>query len=62
MILYRARVAHVPSSVQPTTLTLLRFIFRDVAGREMAEGRDDIRVEYAGVIAGWWFTDSARPA
>jgi hypothetical protein len=28
--------------------------------REVAQGRDDIRVECAGTIAGWWFADSAR--
>jgi hypothetical protein len=26
----------------------------------MAQGRDDIRVECAGTIAGWWFADAAR--
>jgi hypothetical protein len=28
--------------------------------REMAQGRDDIRTECAGVIAGSWFADTAR--
>jgi hypothetical protein len=28
--------------------------------REVAQGRDDVRVECAGVIAGWWFADTAR--
>jgi hypothetical protein len=28
--------------------------------REVAQGRDDIRVECAGTIAGWWFTETAR--
>jgi hypothetical protein len=28
--------------------------------REVAQGRDDIRIECAGVIAGWWFSDKAR--
>jgi hypothetical protein len=28
--------------------------------REVAQGRDDIRTECAGVIAGSWFADSAR--
>jgi hypothetical protein len=28
--------------------------------REVAQGRDDIRVECAGTIAGWWFADTAR--
>jgi hypothetical protein len=30
--------------------------------REVAQGRDDIRVECAGTIAGWWFADTARKA
>jgi hypothetical protein len=28
--------------------------------REVAQGRDDIRTECAGVITGWWFADTAR--
>src|SRR4029453_5748855 len=28
--------------------------------RGMAQGRDDIRTEYAGVIAGSWFASAAR--
>jgi hypothetical protein len=28
--------------------------------REVAQGRDDIRIECAGVIAGAWFADAAR--
>jgi hypothetical protein len=28
--------------------------------REVAQGRDDIRTECAGVIAGSWFADAAR--
>jgi hypothetical protein len=28
--------------------------------REVAQGRDDIRVECAGTIAGWWFAGAAR--
>jgi hypothetical protein len=28
--------------------------------REVAQGRDDIRTECAGVIAGAWFADAAR--
>jgi hypothetical protein len=28
--------------------------------REVAQGRDDIRTECAGVIAGWWFADAVR--
>jgi hypothetical protein len=28
--------------------------------REVAQGRDDLRVEVAGVIAGSWFSDGAR--
>jgi hypothetical protein len=28
--------------------------------REVAEGRDDIRVECAGIIAGWWFAGLGR--
>jgi hypothetical protein len=28
--------------------------------REVAQGRDDIRTECAGVIAGWWFAGTAR--
>jgi hypothetical protein len=28
--------------------------------REVAQGRDDIRTECAGVIAGWWFADASR--
>src|SRR5262245_10776237 len=29
--------------------------------REVAQGRDDIRIECAGIIAGWWFAGLARP-
>jgi hypothetical protein len=28
--------------------------------REAARGRDDVRTECAGTIAGWWFADTAR--
>jgi hypothetical protein len=28
--------------------------------REMAQGRDDIRVECAGILAGSWFSSAAR--
>jgi hypothetical protein len=28
--------------------------------RQVAQGRDDIRVECAGTIAGWWFSSAAR--
>jgi hypothetical protein len=28
--------------------------------REAARGRDDLRVECAGIIAGWWFAGGAR--
>jgi hypothetical protein len=28
--------------------------------REVAEGRDDIRIECAGTIAGWWFANTVR--
>jgi hypothetical protein len=28
--------------------------------REVAQGRDDIRVECDGTIAGWWFADTVR--
>jgi hypothetical protein len=28
--------------------------------REVAQGRDDIRIECAGVMAGWWFDNPAR--
>ena len=28
--------------------------------REVAQGRDDIRTECAGVITGWWFAGIAR--
>jgi hypothetical protein len=28
--------------------------------REVAQGRDDIRVECDGTIAGWWFSSPAR--
>lgn len=28
--------------------------------REVAQDRDDIRTECAGVIAGWWFAGTAR--
>jgi hypothetical protein len=28
--------------------------------REVAQGRDDIRTECAGIIAGWWFAGVAR--
>jgi hypothetical protein len=28
--------------------------------REVAQGRDDIRTECAGIIAGSWFVDTAR--
>ena len=28
--------------------------------REVAQGRDDIRTECAGIIAGSWFADAAR--
>jgi hypothetical protein len=28
--------------------------------REMAQGRDDIRVECAGILAGGWFASGAR--
>jgi hypothetical protein len=28
--------------------------------REVAQGRDEIRVECAGTIADWWFADPAR--
>jgi hypothetical protein len=30
--------------------------------REVAQGRDDIRTECAGVIAGWWLAGGARQA
>jgi hypothetical protein len=28
--------------------------------REIAQGRDDIRTECAGVMAGWWFASKER--
>ena len=28
--------------------------------REVAQGRDDLRTQCAGVIAGWWFAGTAR--
>ena len=28
--------------------------------REVAQGRDDVRVECAGIIAGWWFAGVGR--
>src|SRR5215216_635612 len=28
--------------------------------REVAQGRDDIRTECAGIIAGWWFASPVR--
>jgi hypothetical protein len=28
--------------------------------REVAKGRDDIRIKCAGTIAGWWSADTVR--
>jgi hypothetical protein len=28
--------------------------------REVAQGRDDIRIEWAGILAGSWFASAAR--